>query len=213
MKLTSYLGNLIFVGKIQCSPSHNKSIKSDVQRLADAHSSLIIAKHCPHLMRALYAVWSFMIRVAVIAILLLTSSHVWSCSCSSPDLATKVAKSVVIVVGKVEQIEKVESDDIHQTLKGKIVVEETLKGEIANEFYLSTGPGVGDCGLGFKLGEKYIFFLRGEHVVTGCQGHIFDEKTASDAIFVPESLEPGFRAFPTFEEQLLAVKGILTNGI
>ena len=31
----------------------NKRIKNDVKRLAGAHSSLIIAKHYPHFMRAL----------------------------------------------------------------------------------------------------------------------------------------------------------------
>jgi len=31
----------------------HKRIKNDVKRLADAHSSLILAKHYPHFMRAL----------------------------------------------------------------------------------------------------------------------------------------------------------------
>ncbi|MBE0370997.1 hypothetical protein PAUR_b1150 [Pseudoalteromonas aurantia 208] len=37
---------------------HNKRIKNDVKRLADAHSSLILAKHYPHFMRALGLPWS-----------------------------------------------------------------------------------------------------------------------------------------------------------
>lgn len=151
-----------------------------------------------------------MFRVTFCVLLMAISSHAWSCSCSSPELKDRVEKADSILVGRIVQLEEIESSHPHQSLKAKVAVKESLKGKVLEELYLFTGYGEGDCGLGFRVRDEYIFFLNEGKIVTGCQGHILNSNTGSRPSCFEVELDYGF---PTYEEQLAEVKGLLSNGI
>jgi hypothetical protein len=151
-----------------------------------------------------------MFRVIISVLFMVISSYSWSCSCSFPELKERVAKADTIVVGRIVQLEERKSDDVHQSLKGKVVVKESLKGTSSEEFYLFTGYGQGDCGLGFRVRDEYIFFLNENKVVIGCQGHILNGNTGSRPSCFEGAIDIGF---PTYEEELAEVIALLSNGI
>lgn len=104
--------------------------------------------------------------------LLLFSNYSFCCTCIGKNSIKKELKyRDVIVIGKViSQTIYEEKDSLITSLSLRksvyqIVVIEKLKGEIKTDtISVFTGFGRGDCGVQFKIGEKYIIFANYENV-------------------------------------------------
>lgn len=138
-----------------------------------------------------------------------------ACSCSSPDLVTRVEGAKSIVIGKVVSVSSLdylqEEHSAFDSLKGRIVVQEVLKGKAPSEIELVTGMGSGDCGLGFQVLDTYIFFLNSGVSVNGCQGHILDGAFRRINYCLPDDAKT--LGLPTYEDRLDEVRRLIGHGI
>jgi len=192
--------------------SHNKFIKHHYGQKNGLHWT---RKKRAQFIKALYALHGNLMKWIIGTLVALFSYSAWACSCSAPDLTSLVKDSDNIFIGKVVSVEDrdylSEKYEGVNVLKGRIVVQETLKGSVEKELVLYTGFGQGDCGLGFQTRDTYIFFMSSGDIVSGCQGHILDATYRYKSSCFPD--EDKLFGNPTFEDKLKKVRRLIANGI
>ena len=81
-----------------------------------------------------------------------------ACSCAEPP-PPRVAleRAMAVFTGKVVRIEKAEVER-----RATVEVEKNFKGAGGKTVVVNTGLGGGDCGYGFKEGQRYLIYAHGE---------------------------------------------------
>lgn len=105
-------------------------------------------------------------RFTVALLLIFISNYSFGCSCIGENsIKNEIKNRDVVLIGKIISQEEYEEKDtlyhnfIFKKIKFKIAVIEKLKGEIKTDtISIFTGLGRGDCGINFKIGEKYIIY-------------------------------------------------------
>lgn len=81
-----------------------------------------------------------------------------ACSCAQPPPPRQALEGATAVfTGKVVKVEQVELER-----RVTVEVEKDLKAAGGRQVVVRTGLGGGDCGYGFKEGERYLIYAHGE---------------------------------------------------
>ena len=108
-------------------------------------------------------------------ILTLISFNSFACQCFhvSPEEAAKESKHVFLArIYSVEDLAKLpNAKDTDTGVRAKIEIYETIKGKPQQFEFLYSGYGHGDCGLGFTVGDRYLFITSNDKVSI-CGSHV-----------------------------------------
>lgn len=112
------------------------------------------------------------LKILVILLMLLHASTSDACSCVRSNFSERVSSAKAVIVAQVISLKYSKQESFTESVAVGYKLHSTLKGDMTGQIELATGMGIGDCGINYRVGRKYLILVGDNNLTHICLGAI-----------------------------------------